>query len=126
MSSKCSVLRDLTHLSQLVDDFLSNPGALNNSSVNFLISRFLSVQGAAQALPIKKAKKCDILHRFAQAISILQSRDGLSNINIILAISQILQTIRLKIEDLCIPCPQGIVTVHPSNTFNTSCKCCKC
>jgi hypothetical protein len=124
MSSKCSVLQDLAKVSQDVDSFLSKHNALTTTAINTLVSEILSVQGAAQDLPINATRKADIIKRFTQAVTILQGGAGLSNIDKILAVSQILQTIALKVENLTLPCPQGTVTVHPSNTFSTICNFC--
>ncbi|MGE5581475.1 MAG: hypothetical protein ACM3X9_02965 [Bacillota bacterium] len=123
--SKCSILQAISSASQAVDAFLSNPAGLTATTANNLISQILLVQGAAQALPINAVRKGDIIGRLNQAISLLQfSTPGLTNIEIILAVSQILQTVSLKVENLTLPCPQGIVTVHPSNTFSTLCNFC--
>ena len=125
MSSKCSVLQDLAVVSQNVDAFLSTPAALTATTASTLISQLTSVQGAVQALPINAIRRSDILNRLNQAIALLQfTTPGLTNIEIILAVSQILQTVSLKVENLTIPCPQGILTVNPSNTFNTICNSC--
>jgi hypothetical protein len=124
MSSKCSVLQDLATVSQDVDAFLSNPTGLTTTAITTLVNEILSVQGAAQDLPINATRKADIINRLTQAVTILQGGAGLSNINIILAVSQILQTVALKVENLTLPCTQGIATIHPSNTFSTSCHCC--
>jgi hypothetical protein len=124
MSSKCSVLQDLATVSQDVDSFLSNPAGLTSTVITTLVNEILSVQGAAQDLPINATRKADIINRLTQAITILQGGAGLSNIDIILAVSQILQTVALKVENLVLPCTQGIATIHPSNTFSTICQSC--
>lgn len=124
MSSKCSVLRDITHLLQKVDSLLMHPNILNSSrGVRKLIDKLRLLEGAIRALPINKGRKRDILHRLRETIALLR-KGRLSNVSTILAISQILLTIRAKVEDLTIPCPQGLTIVHPSNCFNTTCLCC--
>ena len=124
MSSKCSTLQDIETASQIVDSFLSTPGALTPTVVTTLVNQILLVEGSVQSLPINNVRKTDILTRLNQAITLLQGgTQGLSNIEIILAVSQILQTVSLKVENLTLPCPQGIVTVNPSNTFSTLCQC---
>jgi hypothetical protein len=107
-----------------VDAFLSNPAALTPAAVATLINQILSVQGAAQDLPINAIRKADIVNRLSQAIAILQGTGGLTGVSLILAVSQILQTVALKVENLTLPCTQGIVTIHPSNTFSTICNFC--
>lgn len=125
MSSKCSVLQDIANASQVVDSFLSTPGALTPTVITSLVTQVLLVEGAVQDLPINATRKSDIINRLNQAVSILQGgTPGLSNIEILLTVSQILQTVGLKVENLMIPCSQGIVTVTPSNIFNTSCNLC--
>jgi hypothetical protein len=124
MSSKCSVLQNLANVSQDVDSFLSNPAGLTTAVRSTLISEIASLQGAVQDLPLNAIRKADIQNRLTQAITILQGGTSLSNIDIILAVSQILQTVALKIENLRLPCNQGVETVHPSNTFSTICNLC--
>lgn len=124
MSSKCSVLQDIANASQFVDSFLSTPAALTPTTSAAIINQLLLVQGAIQDLPINAIRKADIIGRLNQAIALLQGGTGLTNIEIILAVSQILQTVALKVENLTLPCPQGIAIIHPSNTFSTSCHCC--
>ncbi|HBE79505.1 MAG TPA: hypothetical protein DDW65_17270 [Firmicutes bacterium] len=124
MSSKCSVLQDIANVSQNVDSFLSTPAALTPTTAAALINQILLLQGAVRDLPINAIRKTDILNRLNQAITLLQGVIGLTNIETILSVSQILQTVALKVENLCLPCSQGITIVHPSNTFSTICNCC--
>jgi hypothetical protein len=123
MSSKCSVLQDIANASQIVDSFLSTPAALTPTVAASIINQLLLVQGAVQDLPINAVRKTDILTRLNQAITLLSGVTGLTGIETILAVSQILQTVALKIENLRLPCSQGITIVHPSNTFSTICNC---
>jgi hypothetical protein len=124
MSSKCSTLHDIETASQIVDSFLSTPGALTPTVINTLVTQILLVEGSVQSLPINAVRKADIITRLNQAVTLLQGgTPGLTNIEIILAVSQILQTVSLKVDNLCLPCPQGTVTVNPSNTFSTLCSC---
>jgi hypothetical protein len=124
MSSKCSVLQDIANASQIVDSFLSTPASLTPTDINTLVNQILLVQGAVQDLPINAVRKADIINRLNQAITILQGGAGITNIEIILAVSQILQTVALKVENLTLPCTQGIAIIHPSNTFSTICNSC--
>ena len=124
MSSKCSVLQDIANAAQVVDSFLSTPGSLTPATAASLINQLLLVQGAVQDLPLNAIRKADIINRLNQAIALLQGGTGLTNIEIILAVSQILQTVALKVENLRLPCTQGITIVHPSNTFSTICNSC--
>lgn len=123
MSSKCSVLQDIANASQIVDSFLSSPASLTPTAAASLVTQLLLVQGAVQDLPLNAIRKTDIINRLNQAIALLQVAIGLTNIETILAVSQILQTVALKVQNLTLPCPQGITIVHPSNTFSTICNC---
>ncbi len=123
MSSKCSVLQAIANASQSVDSFLSNPAGLTATAVTSLVNQVLLVQGAVQDLPINAVRKTDIVNRLNQAVTILQGGTGLTNIEIILAVSQILQTVALKVENLTLSCPQGITIIRPSNIFSTICQC---
>jgi hypothetical protein len=126
MSSKCSTLQAIETASQIVDAFLSTPSALTPTAINTLVNQILLVEGSVQSLPINNVRKADIINRLNQAVTILQGgTPGLTNIEIILAVSQILQTVFIKVDNLCLPCPQGLVFVNPSNVFNTAC-CCSC
>ena len=124
MSSKCSVLQDIANASQIEDSFLSMPAALTPATAASIVNQLLLVQGAVQALPINAVRKADIINRLNQAITLLSGVTGLTSIETILAVSQILQTVALKVENLRLPCSQGLTIVHPSNTFNTICNCC--
>lgn len=124
--SACSVLQAIQNLAQIVDDFLSSPSSLTTSAINNLVLQIELIKGSVQELPINSKRKGDIISRLNQAESILQSTtSSLRNIERILAVSQILQTVVLKIQNLRLPCPQGKTTVVSSNTFSTICNFCR-
>ena len=102
MSTTLSTLQSIKNTSQSVDDFLSNPGSLTAAAINDLNIQIELIKGAVRELPINNTSKNDILNRLNQAESILQS-SGLTKIERILAVSQILQTVALKVETLCLP-----------------------
>lgn len=125
--SKCSVLQDIQNLLQAIAEFLGNPGAFNPTVAANLITQIELVRGAVRALPINATRKNDILTRLNEAQFILQQNGalGFDAITELLAILQILQISALKIQNLFLPCTQGITTVHPSNTFSTVCNFCQ-
>ena len=125
MSSKCSVLNDLANLSQTVASFLSSPGTLTPTDITNLVTVVQTAQGAVRDLPINITRKTDILNRLDQAIFILQNNVFLFNTPTkLLAVLEIFQLVSLKVQNLMLPCPQGIVTVTPSNKFSTLCQIC--
>ena len=124
MSSACSVLRRIEEVSQAVAEFLGNPGALTPAVAADLINRIELIRGAVRSLPLAAGAKNDLLRRLNQAQFILQNgTPGLSAIERILAVLQILQLSAFKLKNRKLPCPQGFITVHPSNRFNTLCVC---
>lgn len=125
--SACSVLQSIQNVSQIIADFLGNPGAFNPSVAADLINQIELIRGAVRELPVNAQRKNDILARLNEAQFILQQNGalGFTVITELLAILQILQLSVLKIQNLRLPCPQGITTVHPSNTFSTLCNFCK-
>ncbi|NLW60062.1 MAG: hypothetical protein GX073_06945 [Firmicutes bacterium] len=124
MSSACSVLRRIEEVSQAVAEFLGNPGALTPAVAADLINRIELIRGAVRSLPLAAGAKNDLLRRLNQAQFILQNGTlGLSAIERILAVLQILQLSAFKLKNRKLPCPQGFITVHPSNRFNTLCVC---
>ena len=124
MSSACSVLRRIEEVSQEVAEFLGNPSALTPAIAADLSNRIELIRGGVRNLPLASGPKNDILRRLNQAQFILQNGTlGLSNIQRILSVLQILQLSALKVSSRKLPCPPGFVTVHPSNRFNTICRC---
>jgi len=124
VSSACSVLRRIEEVSQAVAEFLGNPGALTPAVAADLINRIELIRGAVRSLPLAAGAKNDLLRRLNQAQFILQNGTlGLSAIERILAVLQILQLSAFKLKNRKLPCPQGFITVHPSNRFNTLCVC---
>lgn len=124
VSSACSVLRRIEEVSQAVAEFLGNPGALTPAVAADLINRIELIRGAVRSLPLAAGAKNDLLRRLNQAQFILQNGTlGLSTIERILAVLQILQLSAFKLKNRKLPCPQGFITVHPSNRFNTLCVC---
>jgi len=124
VSSACSVLRRIEEVSQAVAEFLGNPGALTPAVAADLINRIELIRGAVRSLPLAAGAKNDLLRRLNQAQFILQNgTPGLSAIERILAVLQILQLSAFKLKNRKLPCPQGFITVHPSNRFNTLCVC---
>ena len=124
MSSACSVLRRIEDVSQAVAEFLGNPGALTRAVAADLINRIELIRGAVRNLPLASGPKNDLLRRLNQAQFILQNGTlGISAIEQVLAVMQILQLSAFKLQSRKLPCVQGFVTVHPSNRFNTICRC---
>ena len=124
MSSACSVLRRIEEVSQAVAEFLGNPAALTPAVAADLINQIELIRGAVRNLPLAAGPKNDLLRRLNQAQFILQNGTlGLSAIDRILAVLQILQLSAFKLKNRKLPCPQGFVVVHPSNRFNTLCVC---
>jgi hypothetical protein len=125
MSNTCIILNAIENVSQFVADFLANPGSFTTADATFLINEIELVIGSVRELPLNQQRKFDILNRLAEAQVILQNGTlGLSQINQLLAVLQILQVAALKVSNRKIPCTQGFTDVRPSNTFNTSCPCC--
>ncbi|HHW12006.1 MAG TPA: hypothetical protein GXX33_03285 [Firmicutes bacterium] len=124
MSSACSVLRRIEEVSQAVAEFLGNPAALTPAVAADLINQIELIRGAVRNLPLASGPKNDLLRRLNQAQFILQNGTlGLSAIEQLLAVLQILQLSAFKLKNRKLPCPQGFVVVHPSNRFNTLCVC---
>ncbi len=125
MSSSCSVLRRIEDVSQAVAEFLGNPSALTPSVAADLSNRIELIRGAVRNLPLAAGPKNDILRRLNQAQFILANGSlGLSDIQRVLSVLQILQLSAFKVGNRKLPCPQGVVTVHPSNRFSTICNIC--
>lgn len=124
MSSSCSVLRRIENVSQAVAEFLGNPGALTPAVAADLITQIELIRGAVRNLPLASGPKNDILRRLNQAQFILNNGTlGLSDIERVLSVLQILQLSAFKVSSRKLPCVQGFVAVHPSNRFNTTCHC---
>ena len=125
--SACSVLQNIQNVSQMIADFLGNPGAFNPTVAADLVTQIELIRGAVRELPINALRKNDILARLNEAQFILQQNSalGFTAITELLAVMQILQLSALKIQNLRLPCPQGLTTVHPSNTFSTTCNFCR-
>jgi hypothetical protein len=124
MSSSCSVLRRIENVSQAVAEFLGNPGALTPAVAADLITQIELIRGAVRNLPLASGPKNDILRRLNQAQFILNNGTlGLSDIERVLSVLQILQLSAFKVSSRKLPCVQGFVAVHPSNCFNTTCHC---
>lgn len=125
--SACSVLQNIQNVSQVIADFLANPGAFSPTTAANLIIQIELVKGAVRELPINATRKNDILNRLNEAQFILQQNGalGFTIITELLAILQILQLSALKVQNLCLPCPQGTTTVRPSTTFSTRCNFCQ-
>lgn len=125
--SACSALQNIQNISQTIADFLANPGAFNATVAANLVIQIELVKGSVRELPINAIRKNDILNRLNEAQLILQQNGalGFTAITELLAILQILQLSALKIQNLRLPCPQGITTVVPSNTFSTICNFCQ-
>ena len=124
MSSACTVLRRIEEVSQAVAEFLGNPAALTPAVAADLINQIELIRGAVRNLPLAAGPKNDILRRLNQAQFILQNGTlGLTAIERLLAVLQILQLSAFKVQNRKLPCPQGFVKVHPSGRFNTLCLC---
>ena len=124
--SACSVLQDIENVSQRVADFLGNRHAFTPEVAADLVIEIEQIRGAVRELPINFRRKNDLLARLNEAQFILR-QDGALGFKVlteILAVLQILQLSAFKVQNLRLPCPQGITTVVSSNTFNTSCNCC--
>jgi hypothetical protein len=125
--SVCSVLRDIQNISQTVADFLGNPNAFTPAVAANLVTQFELVRGAVRELPINFTLKNDILTRLNEAQFILQQNGilGFNTITELLAVLQIITVSALKVQNLRLPCPQGITTVVSSNAFSTICDFCR-
>ena len=124
MSSACSVLRRIEVVSQEVAEFLGNPSALTPAIAAELSNQIELIRGVVRNLPLSTARKNDILRRLNQAQFILANGTlGLSDIERILSVLQILQLSAMKVKNRKLPCVGGFVTVHPSNCFSTICRC---
>ena len=124
MSSACTVLRRIEEVSQAVAEFLGNPAALTPAVAAELSNQIELIRGAVRNLPLAAGPKNDILRRLNQAQFILQNGTlGLTAIERLLAVLQILQLSAFKVQNRKLPCPQGFVKVHPSGRFNTLCLC---
>jgi len=124
MSSACSVLRRIEVVSQEVAEFLGNPSALTPAIAADLSNQIELIRGVVRNLPLSTARKNDILRRLNQAQFILANGTlGLSDIERILSVLQILQLSAMKVKSQKLPCVGGLVTVHPSNRFSTVCVC---
>lgn len=120
--SSCSILRAIEQAEQQIANFINNPTALTTTQRTRLVSLINSISGAVRELPLRVGPKTDILNRLTQAANLLST--GPATLATILAVLQILSLVALKVQTRKLPCPQGIVTVVPSNCFNTICNCC--
>lgn len=123
MSNTCIVLRDIENVSQVIANFLSNPALLTPAAVTDLVTQIELVRGAVRSLPLAADIKADFLNRLAQAQAILQAGAG-GPLATLTTVLQLLQLVALKVQNHPVPCTQGLTIVHPSNCFNTTCKCC--
>jgi hypothetical protein len=120
--SACSVLRSIEQTQQQIANFINNPAALTATQRVRLSNLIESIRGAVRELPLRSGPKDDIINRLNQANNLILN--GSASIATILAVLQILSLVALKVQTRKLPCPQGLVTVIPSNCFNTICKCC--
>ena len=124
MSNTCIVLRAIENVSQLVADFLPNPGLFTTDDAAFLINQIELIAGSVRELPVTPAARADILARLAEIQLILQNGTlTLSTIERLLAVLQLLQVVALKVANRKVPCTQGFAEIRPSNVFNTACTC---
>jgi hypothetical protein len=123
--SACSALQNIQTISQQISPFLGNPGAFTPAVAASLVTQIELIKGSVRELPINATRKNDILTQLSEAQFILQQNGalGFTAITELLAVLQLLQLSALKIQNLRLSCPQGITTVHPSNTFSTICNC---
>ena len=122
--SACSVLRSIERVSQLAADFLGNPGAFNSNQAANISREIELIRGAVRNLPLASGPKNDILRRLSEA-QFLLANGPLGTVDTLLAVLQILQIAALKVQNRRLPCPQGLVIVHPSNRFSTTCNICR-
>jgi hypothetical protein len=120
--SSCSVLRAIEQAEQQIANFINNPAALTAAQRARLVALINSISGAVRELPLRRIPRNDILRRLNQAATLLTT--GPATLTTILAVLQILSLVALKVQTRNLPCGQGIVTVVPSNCFNTICRCC--
>ncbi|HHZ20261.1 MAG TPA: hypothetical protein GX391_07125 [Firmicutes bacterium] len=121
--SACSVLRSIERVSQLVADFLGAPNTLTPAQAANLSREIELVRGSVRNLPLATAPKNDILRRLNQA-QFLLANPTLSRVDTLLAVLNILSLAALKVKNRRLPCPPGLVIVHPSNRFSTVCRSC--
>lgn len=124
MSNTCIVLRDIENVSQIIADFLSNPGLLTPASAADLVNQIELINGSVRSLPLAAVIKNDILGRLLQAQIILQT-NATDPLSVLLSVLQILQIAASKVKNNPVPCTGGLTIVHPSNCFSTSCQCCQ-
>jgi hypothetical protein len=122
MSCSLIVLNGIENVSQTVANFLTNPASLTSANATTLITQIELVIGSVRELPLNAQRKADIINRLVEAQVILQNGTlGLTTIEQLLAVLQILQVAALKVSDRNIPCVQGFTSASHSNVFNTSC-----
>lgn len=121
--SSCAVLRNIERVSQIVADFLGNPGAFTPAQAARVSAEIESVRGSVRNLPLAAGPKNDILRRLSEA-QFLLANGPLGTVDTILAVLQILSIAALKVSNRKLPCTPGKVTVYPSNCFSTICRCC--
>jgi hypothetical protein len=124
MSCSLIVLNAIENVSQTVANFLANPALFTATTVNAanLITQIELVIGSVRELPLNAQRKADIINRLTEAEAILQNTAlGLTPIEQLLTVLQILQLAALKVSDRNIPCVQGFTNASPSNVFNTNC-----
>jgi hypothetical protein len=122
MSCSLIVLTAIENVSQSVANFLTNPASLTAANATALITQIELVIGSVRELPLNATRKADIINRLTEAEVILQNGTlGLTTIEQLLAVLQVLQVAALKVSDRNIPCVQGFTNASPSNVFNTSC-----
>jgi hypothetical protein len=126
MSNTCIILRAIETVSQSVADFLLVPATFTTTDAANLVIQIQSLIGTVRELPLLQVPKNDILNRLNEIILLLQDGAlGLSVIERLLAVSQLLQVVAIKALSRPIPCTQGFTYARPSNTFNTICAFCR-
>jgi ABC-type transporter Mla subunit MlaD len=125
MSNTCTLLREIENVSQKIANFLSKPSSFTSSIATRLSNQIQKMVGAVRELPISSKQRKDIINRLRQAERIL-SNTKLEKVDRLLAALEILQVVALKVRNRCVPCTQGLTSVHPSNTFSTVCNFCGC
>jgi hypothetical protein len=124
MSNTCIVLKNIENVAQLVANLIPNPALLPGANTTSLINQLELVIGSVRELPLTAIVKTDIINRFVEAQLILQDLT-LTSIERLLTVLQLLSLTTLKVGDHRVPCSQGLTHIHPSNTFNTICNCCR-
>lgn len=115
--SVCSVLRNIQNVEQQIAPFLATPAALTPAVAASLVTSIELIKGAVRELPLAFVPKNDILNVLTEAQTILQLNGalGLTSIEQLLSVLQLLDLAALKVRNTNLGCPQGFTTVSSSS-----------